>query len=83
MKRMIAGLLLMVGLGTGTMFAEDRWRDRRDIRRDEARIARDRCELRHDNYYGNYAAARHERHELQREYRDVNRDRRDLYWDRR
>lgn len=83
MKRMIAGLLLMVGMGTGTLFAEDRWRDRRDIRRDEAKIAHDRYELRRDYYYGNYAAARHERRELQREYRDVNRDRRDLYWDRR
>lgn len=83
MKRMIAGLLLMVGLGAGTMFAEDGRRDRRDIRRDEAKIAHDRYELRRDLYYGNYAAARRERRELQREYRDVNRDRRDLYWDRR
>jgi hypothetical protein len=83
MKRMIAGVLLLIGLGAGTMFAEDGWRDRRDIRHDEARIARDRRELRRDLDYGNYAAARHERRELRREYRDVNRDRRDLYWDRR
>jgi hypothetical protein len=83
MKRMIAGVLLLIGLGAGTMFAEDGWRDRRDIRRDEARIARDRRELRRDLYYGNYAGARHERRELRREYRDLNRDRRDLYWDRR
>ncbi len=83
MKRMIAGVLLLMGLGAGTMFAEDGWRDRRDIRRDEAKIAHDRRELRRDLYYGNYAAARHERRELRREYRDVNRDRRDLYWDRR
>ncbi|MGB9204576.1 MAG: hypothetical protein WCB94_11490 [Terriglobales bacterium] len=83
MKRMIAGVLLLVGLGAGTMFAADGWRDRRDIRRDEAKIARDRRELRRDLYYGDYAAARHERRELRREYRDVNRDRRDLYWDRR
>jgi hypothetical protein len=83
MKRMIAGVVLLLGLGAGTMFAEDGWRDRRDIRHDEAKIARDRCELRRDLYNGNYRAARHERAELRHEYRDVNRDRRDLYWDRR
>jgi hypothetical protein len=83
MKRVIAGVLLLIGLGAGTMFAEDEWRDRRDIRRDDARIAHDRRELRGDVYCGNYGAVRHERRELQREYRDVNRDRRDLYWDRR
>jgi hypothetical protein len=31
-------------------------------------------------YRGNYAAARHERRELRREYRDVARDRRELGW---
>jgi hypothetical protein len=81
MKRMIAGVLLLIGLGAGTMFAEDGWRERRDIRHDGAKIAHDRRELRRDRYYGNYAAARHERKELRHEYRDVNRDRRDLYWD--
>ena len=41
------------------MFADDGyWRDRRDIRRDEAKIAHDRRELRRDLYRGNYAAAR-------------------------
>jgi hypothetical protein len=83
MKRMIAGVLLLIGLGAGTMFAEDGWRDRRAIRHDEARIAHDRRELRRDLYYGNYAAARHERKELRCEYRDWTRDRRNLYWDRR
>jgi hypothetical protein len=88
MKRVIAGVLLLVGLGAGTMFADDGyWRDRRDLRRDirhdEAKIARDRRELRRDLYFGNSAAARHERRELRREYRDLNRDRRELYWDRR
>jgi hypothetical protein len=83
MKRMIAGVLLVLGLSAGTMFAEDRWRDRRDIRRDEAKISHDRRELRRDQYYGNYRGARQERRELGREYRDVNRDRRDLNWDRR
>jgi hypothetical protein len=53
MKRMIAGVLLLVGLGAGTMFAEDGWRDRRDIRRDQAKIAHDRRELRSDLYHGN------------------------------
>ena len=84
MKRMIAGVLLLIGISAGTIFAEDGyWRDRRDIRRDDARIAHDRRELRRDLYDGNYGAARHERRELRHEYRDVNRDRRDLYWDRR
>jgi hypothetical protein len=83
MKRTIAGVLLLLGLGAGTMFADDTWRARRDIRRDEVRIVHDRRELRQDLYCGNYAAARHERRDLSREYRDVNRDRRDLYWDRR
>jgi hypothetical protein len=62
------------------MFADDGYGRRRDIRRDEYRIAQDRRELRRDLDYGNYRAARHERQELRREYRDVNRDR---YWDRR
>src|ERR1039458_4955608 len=84
MKRMIAGVLLLIGMGAGTMFAEDGfWRDRRDIRHDEARIARERRELRRDLDYGNYAAARHERRELRHNYHDLNWDRRDLYWDRR
>ncbi|MGA8540123.1 MAG: hypothetical protein WB566_11540, partial [Terriglobales bacterium] len=61
MKRMIAGVLLILGLGAGTLFAEDGWRDRRDIRRDEARIAHNRRQLRRDLYHGDYAAARHER----------------------
>ncbi len=84
MQRMIAGVLLLIGMSAGTMFAEDGyWRDRRDIRRDEVKIAHDRRELRRDLYYGNYAGARHEQRELRHEYRDINRDRRDLYWDRR
>jgi hypothetical protein len=70
MKRTIAGVLLLIGLGAGTMFAEDGWRDRRDIRRDEAKIARDRRELRRDHDHGNYRTARHERKELRRDYRD-------------
>ena len=83
MKRTIAGVLLLIGLGAGTMFAEDAWRDWRDIRHDEAKIARDRRDLRRDLDHGNYRAARHERKELRREYRDLGRDRRDLHWDRR
>jgi hypothetical protein len=83
MKRMIAVVLAVMMLGAGTLFADDIWRDRRDIRRDEANIAYDRRELRRDLYYGNYGAARHERRELGREYRNLNRDRRDLYWGRR
>jgi hypothetical protein len=76
MKRTIAGVLLVMGLGAGTMFADDAWRDRRDIRHGEFRMAQDRRELRRDLNHGYYAAARHERRELRR-------DRRDVYWDRR
>jgi hypothetical protein len=80
---MMTGVLLLIGLGAGTMFAEDGYRRERDIRHDEAKIARDRWELRRALYYGNYAAAQHERKELRREYRDLDRDRRDVYGDRR
>jgi hypothetical protein len=84
MKRMIAGVLLLLGLGAGTVFGQNGyWRDRRDIRHDEARIAHNRRELRRDLYRGNYGGARYERRELRHDYRDLNRDRRDLYWDRR
>jgi hypothetical protein len=80
MKRTIAGVLLLMGMSVGTMFADDGWRERRDIRHDEAKIAHDRWELRRDLDRGDYRAARHERRELRREYRDVNRDRRELGW---
>ena len=80
MNRTIAALLFLITLGAGTMFADDGYGRRRDIRHDEAKIAQDRRELRRDLYYGNYRAARHERQELRREHRDLNRDR---YWDRR
>jgi hypothetical protein len=84
MKRILAGLLLMIGMGAGTMFAGNGYYgDRRDIRRDEVRIAHDRREVRRDLYYGNYAGARHEDRKLHNEYLDLGRDRRDLYWDRR
>ena len=83
MKRAIAGILLLVGMGVAPALAWDGNRGvRRDIRHDEARIAHDRRELRRDLRHGDYAAARHERRELRREYRDVNRDRRELYRDR-
>jgi hypothetical protein len=84
MKRTVAGILLLLGMSAGTMFAEDGYRnDRRDIRRDEVRIEHDRRELRRDCYHDNYLAALHERRELQREDRDLNRDRRQRDWDRR
>jgi hypothetical protein len=84
MKLMMAGVLLLIGLGAGMMVAENGyWRDRRDTGHYEARIANDRREVRRDHYYGNYAAARHERRALRHDYRAWNRDRRDLYWDRR
>jgi hypothetical protein len=77
MKRKIAGVLLLMGLGAGSLFAEDGYGRNRDIRQDEHRIAHDRRELRRDLAHGNYYAARHERRELRREYRDLNSDR---YW---
>lgn len=84
MKRAIAGVLLLVGMSVAPALAWDGDRGlRRDMRRDQARIAHDRRELRRDLRYGNYGAARHERRELRREYRDLNRDRRQLDWDRR
>lgn len=79
MKRTIAGVLLVMALGAGTMFAQDGYWRGRDVRRDEARIARDRRELRRDLYDGNYRGARHERRELHRDYRDLHHDR---YWGR-
>ena len=83
MKRVIAGILLLVGMGVAPALAFDGDRGvRRDIRRDEAKIAHDRRELRRDLRNGNYAAARHERRELRREFRDVNRDHRELFRDR-
>jgi hypothetical protein len=89
MKRTIAGVLLLIGMSAGTIFADDGWRDRRDIRHDEARINYDRRELRSDFYRGDYRdrddyrAVDNERREVRREYRDVNRDRRERDWDRR
>lgn len=75
MKRMIAGVLLLMALGAGTLFAQDGYGRGRAVRRDEARIAHDRRELRRDDYYGNYRAARHERRELRRDYRELRHDR--------
>jgi hypothetical protein len=84
MKRAIAGTLLLLGLSVAPALAWDGDHGlRRDMRHDEAEIAHDRWELRRDLYGGNYAGARHERRELGREYRDLNRDRRERDWDRR
>jgi len=81
MKRAMVGVLLLIGMGVAPALAWDGDRGlRRDIRHDEAKIAHDRKELSRDLYYGNYGAARHERRELHREYRDLSRDRRELYW---
>ena len=82
MKRAIAGILLLVGMAVAPALASDRGL-RRDIRHDHAKIEHDRRELRRDLRNGDYRAARHERRELRREYRDINRDRNELYWDRR
>lgn len=79
MKRAIAGMLLMVGMGVAPALASDRGLHR-DIRHDERKIAHDRRELRRDLRNGDYRAARHERRELRREYRDIHHDRQELYW---
>lgn len=80
MKRTIAGVLLLVGMSVAPALAWDgNHALRRDIRHDEARIARDRHELHRDLNHGNYGAAHYERRQLRRDYRDLNRDRRDLY----
>jgi hypothetical protein len=83
MKRILIGTFLIGVMGLGTAMADDGWRDRRDIRHDEAQIAHDRRELRRDLREGNYRAAAHERAEMRSRYRDLNHDRGDLYWDRR
>jgi hypothetical protein len=87
MKRILIGTLLIAAMGAGTAMAEDGWRDRyrdrQDIRRDQAQIDHDRWELRRDLREGNYAAAARERAEIRARYRDLDRDHRDLYWDRR
>jgi hypothetical protein len=84
MNRAITGILLLAGMSVAPALAWDGDHGlRRDIRHDEAKIAHDRRELRRDLHYGDYAAPRHERRELRREYRDLNQDRRELYWDRR
>ncbi|MGA1987064.1 MAG: hypothetical protein ABSG72_12410 [Candidatus Sulfotelmatobacter sp.] len=83
MKRALAGVLMLIGMTVAPALAWDGGRGlHRDIRHDEARIAHDRYEMRRDFNHGNYAGARHERREIHREYRDVNRDRRELYWNR-
>ena len=75
----IAGVLLLLGMSAGSVFADDGWRLRRDIRHDEARIAQDRRELRRDLFYGDYRAARHERRDIRREYHDLRQDHRELF----
>jgi hypothetical protein len=91
MKRAIAGFLLLVGMAVAPAFAfdgdhdmhRDRQNSREFVRHDGARVAQDRYEFRSDADRDNYAAARRERFEQRRDYRDVNRERRDLDWDRR
>jgi len=80
-KRAIAGVLLLVGMGVAPALAWDGDHGlRRDMRHDQAKIAHDRRELRRDLRRGDYAAARHERRELRREYRDLHQDRREQEW---
>jgi hypothetical protein len=78
MKRAIAAMLLLVGMAVAPALAYDGDGGlHRDMRRDQAKIAHDRRELRRDVRNGTYAAARHERREMRPEYRDLNRDRRE------
>jgi hypothetical protein len=87
MKPAIAGFLLLVGMGVAPTFAYDGDRDlRRDVQHDEARVAQDRREFRRDldrRDYDDYAATSRERLEQRRDYRDVNRARREFNRDRR
>jgi hypothetical protein len=91
MKRTIAGFLLLGGMAVAPAFAfdgdhdmhRDRQNSREYVRHDEARVAQDRYEFRRDADRYDYAAARRERFAQQRDYRDVNRERRDLDGDRR
>lgn len=83
MKRAIAGFLLLVGMGVAPAFAYDGDRDmHRDVRHDETRVAQNRHQFRRDlnrgDYDDDYAATRRERPEQRRDYRDVNRDRREF-----
>ena len=80
MKRAIAAVLLLIGMGVAPALAWDGNRPlRRDIRHDEARIAHNQRALHRDLRDGDYAAAHHERRVLRREYRDLRQDRRELY----
>lgn len=80
MKRAMAGILLLLGMGVAPALAWDGNRGlRRDIHHDEARIAHNQRALHRDLRQGDYGAARHERRELRREYRDLHQDRRELY----
>ena len=97
MKLKLWGMVLLATMGTGTLFAQEGWRERRDLRRDyadrnadfrdierdKAKIAHDRWELREALRYGNYRAAAHERAELRREYRDLSADYADVHRDNR
>ena len=84
MKRTIAGMVLLIGLGAGTLFAEDNYRhDRRGVNRDEASVSNERRESRREVYDGYYAAAPRERREARSQDRDRDRDRREIQWDRR
>ena len=83
MKRAIAGILLLVGMGVAPALAWDGDHGlRRDIREDHAKIVHDRHELRRDLRDGNYGAARHEEREIRRRERDLRHDRAALYRDR-
>jgi len=82
MKRAIAGILLLVGMGVAPALAWDGDHGlHRDIRHDRAKIAYDRHELRRDLRNGNYAGVREERRELRHEYRGLSRDRVEQYRD--
>jgi hypothetical protein len=82
MKRTIAAIVLLIGLGSGTLFAEDPYRRERDIRHDQAQIAQDRWELRRALSYGDYETAARLQRKLRREYRDLDKDYRHLHRDR-
>jgi hypothetical protein len=81
MKRVVTGVLLLVGMSVVPALAWDSpHRIHRDIRHQESKIERDRYKLQRDLDRGHYRAARHERHKLDQECRDIHRDGNELGW---
>lgn len=95
MRRVLAGLALMMFAGAGSMVAQsgyyyrdnlrqdysNRRSDHRDARHDKNRIDRDRHNLQRDRHERNFSGTRYDRHEMHRDYRDLRSDRHDARHD--